>query len=386
MTRDNKLLALALLLWGFGEGLFLYIEPLYLRELGADPVATGSALSIAALTGAFAHLPAGYLADHYGRKRVILGGWLMAVAAGLLMFAANGLTLFVIALALYSSTIFVVTPINAYVAEARGGQSLQRALTLVYSGFWAGTIFSPSLGGWMGQSFGLRYTFGAAFFLFTLSAVAIGCLKPQPITHAAHGEWRYRPLLRNRAFLGYLLVGFVALLAIQIGLPLMPTFAQEVRGFDVASVGLLGSFGSLGIVLTNAVMGHRAPRPGLLIALVIAAVCMAALLTLPGWPGLAVAYLLRAGYSLGHAMVSAQTGQLVGEAETGVAFGLSETVASAAMMVGPLVAGVLYAQSPTLPFQISLGVIALAIALAWWRAPRPAAAPEAVTLSALRDG
>jgi hypothetical protein len=55
------------------------------------------------------------------------------------------------------------------------------------------------------------------------------------------------------------------------------------------------------------------------------------------------------------------------------------------MMVGPLVAGVLYAQSPTLPFQISLGVIALAIALAWWRAPRYSATAEAAPLPALRD-
>lgn len=385
MARDTKLLALALLLWGFGEGLFLYIEPLYLRELGADPVTTGAALSIAALAGALAHLPAGYLADHYGRKRVILSGWLMAGAAGLLMFLANTLTLYVIALALYSATIFVVTPINAYVAEARGSQSLQRALTLVYSGFWAGTIFSPSLGGWIGQMFGLRYTFGAAFFLFTLSAVAIAFLKPQPIRHATHGEWRYRPLFRNRAFLGYLLVGFVALLAIQIGLPLMPSFAQEVRGFDVASVGLLGSLGSLGIVIANTVMGHRPPRRGLLTALVIAALCMIVLLVVPGWPGPAVAYLLRAGYSLGHAMLSAQTGQLVGEAETGVAFGLSETVASAAMMLGPLLAGVLYYKTPALPFQVSLAAIVIALALAWWRAPRSVAPAERTALPALSD-
>ena len=42
LSRDNRLMALALFLWGMGEGLFIYIEPLALKGLGADPVQIGS--------------------------------------------------------------------------------------------------------------------------------------------------------------------------------------------------------------------------------------------------------------------------------------------------------------------------------------------------------
>ena len=45
MNRDLRLVSLALLFWGFGEGLFLFIQPLYIERLGANPVQIGSALS-----------------------------------------------------------------------------------------------------------------------------------------------------------------------------------------------------------------------------------------------------------------------------------------------------------------------------------------------------
>ena len=42
-------MALALLLWGLGEGLFFYIQPLYIEQLGANPVQIGSVLSAASI-------------------------------------------------------------------------------------------------------------------------------------------------------------------------------------------------------------------------------------------------------------------------------------------------------------------------------------------------
>jgi hypothetical protein len=34
MSRDLILVALALMTWGVGEGMFLFFEPLYLQEMG----------------------------------------------------------------------------------------------------------------------------------------------------------------------------------------------------------------------------------------------------------------------------------------------------------------------------------------------------------------
>ncbi len=383
MTRDNRLLSLCFLLWGLGEGLFLYIEPLYLRELGADPLATGTALSVAALAMAATHLPAGYLADRLGRRPLIISGLALGAAATLVMYLTRELWGFVAALAAYSFTGFVIAPINAYVAEARGAQSVQRALSLVYAGFWAGTIFSPALSGWIGQTWGLRTVFLIAFGLFVAATGLSLLLRPQAVVPPAAQAGRYAALFRNRPFLGYLALACFALAAMQIGLPFMPSFAQEVRGVDVGVVGAMGTVASLATVIGNTVLGHRSPRGAMLLALGMLMLGLLALLGVSAWPGLALAYAMRAGWSLAHTMTTAQAGRLVGAAEAGLAYGLVETVAGAAMIIGPLAAGALYALAPALPFQVSLALCAAAFGLMWWRAPRQdghTAAPEAEPL------
>ena len=43
--RDLLIVASALFLWGIGEGMFSYFQPLYLKEWGADPILIGGILS-----------------------------------------------------------------------------------------------------------------------------------------------------------------------------------------------------------------------------------------------------------------------------------------------------------------------------------------------------
>jgi MFS family permease len=370
LSRDNKLFAFSLLLWGFGEGLFLYIEPLYLKELGADPVTIGTALSIAYLAMTVTHIPAGYLADRVGRRVLIVIGFGLGAVAALVMYFAQDLWVFVAALAAYSFTGFVIAPINAYVAEARGPQSIQRAMTLVFAGFWAGTIFSPALGGWVGEQYGLRNVYLIAFFAFLLSTVVIFFTRSQPVVPAAAGATRYTALFRNRAFISYLALAFCALLAMQIGLPFMPNFVEEVRGFDLAVIGLLGSVNSIATVIFNATLGHRSLRGAFLAGQLLIGLSMTFMLLLAGWPGILLAYAFRPGGQLAHTMTAAQAGQLVNAGESGLAYGITETAVGLAAIIGPLLAGPLYAANPALPFQISIGLTLVMIPLVWWLAPK----------------
>ncbi|MDW8325854.1 MAG: MFS transporter [Anaerolineales bacterium] len=376
MTRDNKLMAFALLLWGLGEGLFLYFQPLYLRELGGDSAMVGAALSFSALAMAATHIPAGYLSDRIGRKVLIVAGFGLGTLAALVMFLARDFWLFTLALSAYWFTGFMLAPLGAYVTEARGTQSVQRALSLVYAGFWAGTIVSPALGGWIGSTFGLRYAFLGSFATFTISTLVVALASDQPVITAETGVGRYRELIRNRPLLGYLALAFVAMLAMQIGLPFMPNFINEVRNYDVSVVGVLGSINSIGIVLANTLLGSRSPRVGLLLAQAFILCSMLVLLLVASWPGLVLAYALRAGWSLAHTMFSAQSARLVSRGERGLAYGLAETVSGAAMILGPLFAGWLYGWNTAAPFVVSAGLLPIMMALTWRFAPRTDAHTE----------
>ncbi len=375
-------MALALFLWGMGEGLFIYIEPLALKGLGADPVQIGRVLAAAGVAAGLAHIPAGFLADHFGRKPVLIAGWVLGIAASLFMYLARDLTLFVPALIGYTFTGFVVAPLNAYVAQARGPQSIQRAVTLVSAGFWAGSIVSPALGGFIARAFALRAVFGVATALFVVSTMAMLLITPQPRSAPALGQTRYGALFQNRAYLGFLALMCLALLAMQLGLPFMPNFVQEVRGFDVGVVGLLGSTSSLGIVVVNVLLGQRVPRRGFMLGQVFMLLSLALLLLTTSAPFLFAAYFFRAGWSLARNMATAQVSRVVQPAELGLALGLTETVGTVALVLGPLAAGQLYARDPALPFQLSALLIALTLPLVWWLAPRRdahSAAPVPIT-------
>lgn len=365
MSRDNKFLLLALFLWGAGEGLFIYIQPVYLQALGADPIAIGTALSLASAAAAASHIPAGWLADHMGRRGVMIAGWGLGALACLLMYLTTNLWLFVAASVAYAFTLFVVGPLSAYAAEARGTQTAQRAMTQAYGGFWAGTIFSPALGGWVAETFGARTVFGLAAGVIFLATLIVLLLRPQAVTPPHAGQTRYGSLFRNRPYLQMLALTFVCIVALYLGLPFMPNFVQEVRGYDLQMIGWLGTINSIGGMLANVLLGQSEPRRGFLLGQILVAVGMVLILASGHFVAVGVAYLFRSGWNLAHSMSIAQVNRLVAPAETGLAFGVMETAISGGQILAPLLAGQLYAVSPALPFQTCLGLVAVTFVLAW---------------------
>lgn len=363
-------MTLSLFFWGFGEGLFWYIQPLYLRELGADPVTIGAVLSLAAVAALLAHVPAGYLADRFGAKQVMLAGWLLGVVAISGCYLAPSLLWFSLSWVAYVFTAFAKVPINAYVAQARGRQSVQRAITLVTAGFAGGSVISPALGGWVGAGYGLRSVFLLAAVFFVLSFVVVLFVRSQPVTPVPSGGGRYTELLGNRRLLGFLALMFAAALALYVGLPLAPNFLEEVRGFDVGAVGVFGSVNSAGILALSVAFGHRSPRRGVMLAQLLMMASLALLLFTTGlaWAGLA--YFLRAAWILGRDLLIAQIARVVGPGELGLAIGLGETVLELAVVLAPLWAGWLYAQRPELPFIAGLFLLGLILPLFWRFAPR----------------
>jgi len=360
--------------WGAGEGLFIYLYPLYLEQLGATPVTIGAIIGLAMLALAVSHAPAGWLSDHMERRSLLVASWTLGTLAAAFMYLAPSLLWFSVALVAYIFAGFAASPLWAYLTHARGSWSVQRALAVYSAAYAAGALFSPALGGQAARLWGLRSVFGIAVLIFAVSTAAVYLIHPQPVPPRQAGAGRYRALLSGRPLLVFLGLMLVASLGFQVGVPLASNFLADVRRLDVGVIGLLGSFNALGMLVLNAALGHTEPRRAYLISQALMALSLVLLLA-TGQPALvALAFLGRGSWGLARAMSNALVGRVVGPADLGLAYGLTETVMAVAVMAAPPLAGLLYARMPSLPFAVGLGLLAVTMPLVAWLAPRPSAA------------
>ncbi len=376
MTRDLRLLSASLFLWGIGEGLFFYLQPIYLAQLGANVVQVGFILGLAGAAMTITHIPAGILADRFGRKTLLTLAWIFGAFACLLMYLADSLWVFVAALAMYSLTSFVMSPLSSYVTAARGPWSVGRALTSISAAFNAGAVIGPAVGGVLATRSGIRGLFGIAAAIFIVSTILVMLLRHQPIEPPAVGG-RLRGLAHNRSARRVFVVMLVGMFSLSLAWPLTPLYLNQVRQIPVGQVGALGSLFALGIVVFSLTLGAIQARAGSLVGHGLVAAGMLLL-----WRGLTLP-MIGAGYLLAGAgrtvrnLLSAQLEGVVTPANLGLAYGVGETIASSTLILAPLAAGALYRWSPGLPYPVSMALIAGSIVFAALILPRaePVRAP-----------
>jgi len=370
MTRDLLLLASSLMIWGIGEGAFLYFQPLYLQQLGADPVYIGAVMGSYGAMMTIAHIPAGYLADRIGRRPLLWASWLMGCLATWVMALSNGLTGFVAGMLLYGLTYFVMSPLNSYATAARGKWPINRAILLISASFNLGIVVGPILGGFVGETYGLQKVFLMSAWFCLLATLIIFALRSQPVEHHTSTEKRLTFLGNNRYQL-FLAAVFVAVFATYLPQPLSQNFLQNECGLSLASIGLLLSCFGLGVVLLSFIIGRLGARNGFIAAQ--AAVGLFALLLWKGasLPAFMLGYFLLGGYKIGRSLAAAQTRSLVPASVMGLAYGVTETFGSLATILAPPLAGLLYTHDPKLIYIVSFGLIGLSLFISWRFAPQP---------------
>jgi len=363
--RDLYLVALSLLIWGMGEGLFYIFQPLYIQKLGADPILIGTVLGINAVGMTLSQIPAGYLADRVGRRPVMWLTWMMGVISALVMASARNLSGFVVGMLMYGLTSAVLAPMNSYISHARGDWPVGRAVTFASAAFSIGAILGPLVGGALGERFGLREVYWLAAVLFLVSTVVILFIREQPVE--AHSETESQPgLLRNPRFLMSLGLILMMMFSMYLPIPLAANFLQNERGLSLASIGQLGSLQNLGNAAFALALGHL---PALTAFLAGEAALLAVSLLL--WRGsgmgfFGLAFFLMGGYRLSRTLSLAFVQPLVAKNQVGLAFGFVETINNLALIMTPVFAGLLYDRSPAMVFKLSAGVLALCLGLTVW--------------------
>jgi hypothetical protein len=169
---------------------------------------------------------------------------------------------------------------------------------------------------------------------------------------------------------------FLAMFVMYLPQPLTPRFLQNERGLSLQSIGLLGSIGSLGNALLALVLGQIAARSGFLLAQVSVAAFSLLLWKGSGLGWYGLGYFLLGGFRSTRSLIDAQIRPLIHPTQMGLAYGVAETFSSLAIMLAPLLAGVLYTQDPSRMYWMSSGMITVMVVLSGLFTPREAGRAE----------
>lgn len=341
-------------LWTCGSGLYFFIWPNYVRDLG------GGAQQIGYLTGllygvmALSLLPGGWLADRYDHRRLMLFNWGLAALSPLLYARAHNWVELVPGVVLYG-LFFGWPAMESYVADTVPPKSLGRAFALTNSGYALGAILSPPLGGALLGRLGLRGLFLLAFFAFAGSTLLIGFLKPRIPARSSPPSL---PRVSHRSVRGWIVLLVVTGAASAGTRPFLGPFLEDMFRMPRAFILTMGTFLALGEFLWAWPLGHRSegnPVRALSTALGLGALGAGLVLVPYGFlPGLLLLGSDRVVYSLLRSRIGAQapTGR-------GRLFGHSQVLATMAEALAPFATGWLYSLHPVGPLALFCGVFAL---------------------------
>lgn len=360
--RDLYLIAISILFWGMGEGLFFIFQPLYLQELGATSIMIGTILGINSVGMGFLQIPLGYISDRYGRRLMLWFSWFLGIFATLIMAFADNLTIFVVGYFIYGLTAAVVAPMNSYAAAARGNWSVGKAVSFISAAFNVGAFIGPMVGGVLAERYGLPILYKIAAVIFAISTIIVLFIRNQPVEKRDELASN-QGLHRNPRFVLALVIILVVMFAIYLPYPLTSNFLQNERNLSFSNIGILGSVlnvASVGFIL---LLGHLHP----LKAFVIGQVAMISFCLLiwkgSGMPWYVAAFFLVGGFRLSATLKSAFVRPFVGNHQVGLAFGIAEAIGHGAFIMAPILAGFLYDRNPESVYMVGLVVLGVSLVL-----------------------
>ena len=379
MNRSLLFVAFALLLWGFGEGMFINFVPIYLdRQFALSEYQIGLVLGAFGFSMAITHIPAGRIADRFGRRPLLIIAWIMGLLSALIMGLALTLPLFLIGLFGYGLTAFVSSPLSSYVTAARGNLPIGTVLSLTTATFAMGMVLGPVTGGWIGDNYGMRTSFLVAAAMFVLSNIFIFLIERQPLDQD-DPEAPPLHLKNNQRLLIFMGVLALAIFAMYLAQPLTPNFLEGVRGLSLSETGIIFTTGALGNSMMAILLSRVPPRRGFLIAQALVILFSLFIWKGTSLPFYVLGYFLLGGFRAGRPMALAQARELVHDSQMGVTYGIMETINSIIFILTPPLAGILFERDPMIVYPLSIGLIAVSIAVSYFFSPRKLPSSPAVS-------
>jgi DHA1 family tetracycline resistance protein-like MFS transporter len=364
-----------------GYGIVVPLLPFYVRQYAPGAALIGLLGSLYAAMQFVGGPFLGGLSDRAGRRPVLLLCLLGTSLAYLLLGLANTLLLLVAAVALAGAAAGTLATAQAYIADSTSPEDRARGLGLIGAAFGLGLIAGPVLGGTLSL-----LSLGAPAFaasVLALGNVAFGFfVLPESLPAGRRARTpilRLNPVsqlggvLRMDGIRALLLVVFLLNISFTGLLTNFPLFSNVRFGWDASGNAFFFAFVGACAVLTQGVLlGRLQPRFGeerlLLGGLSLTALDLGLIALIPsGWMLYPVVGTLAVGIGLAIPALTALISRRVSGREQGRLMGGQQAILSLTMILGPIIAGLVFDHfGVPAPYWIGglLAVLALLVAAA----------------------
>jgi DHA1 family tetracycline resistance protein-like MFS transporter len=342
-----------------GFGIVIPVLPFYVEgtTFNATPRAVGLLFASYSVMQLIFTPVLGRLSDKYGRRPILFLSLLGTALGFLILGFATTLWMLFAGRIIDGITGGNISTAQAYVADVTTPENRAKGMGMIGAAFGLGFVLGPAIGGILSR-WGIHIPFLFAAGLAFSNAILLYFTLPETVTpdhparaSAATARWTLlaRALRQPRLTL-ILSIYFLFVVAFSVMTTSFALFTMYRFGYDAHDTGWLFVFvGLIGAIIQGGLIGRLVRRFGevtLVIAgaLLFAAALFAIPLTNPQ-TGLLTLLIVGAAFALGNSLSTPSLAGLasksVGRGEQGGVLGITQSVASLARIVGPLISSAL---------------------------------------------
>ena len=366
LNRDLKLLFFSNLIGAFGEGLYFYILPLHMEDLGADSVEVGILFSALGLATAFTLLLGGFLADRYDRKKIMVLGWLIWLPTPIILSLAENWSQLLPGVILYGCWIGQPAS-SAYIATATEKDKMTLTFTTISASWSLGYIFSPALGGYLSTLTSMKHVFWLSFVFYALCTFGLFFISGQHATKKP-SQTRTSIQFRKEKIVIWAVFFAAIMFVVTLARPFVTLFLEDEPHFDRFHIGVLGSVTFLGsaiLAVTLGRLGDKWRKAGAVsVSMMLVCASFIGLLFFDNFFVLIFPFFLMGATYMFWSLMGAVVGSLAPEASRGRWMSVSQATCMLATILAPYLGGMLYDASPHNPFIVAIAATPLLSILA----------------------
>jgi MFS family permease len=363
LNRDLKLIFVSNLVGAFGDGLYAYLLPYYMKEtLKISPVEVGTLYAVTILTAAFTLLVAGMFADKYDRKKIMIAGWIAWLPAPIMFSIAGNWLHMLPGMILWGFWLGGPTS-TAYIVTASDKNKLTLTFTAISSAWSFGYIFSPALGGYLAGRVGMHMVFYLSFIFYGLASLILVFISSQHAReckqHLSEERYSFFKLLKTRKLFKLSIFFASVMFVLMMFRPFIPQFLGDVYHYGDFEIGVLGSVSFFGSAVLGILFGKLGDKwrksYALAASMILCSLSLILFLLFGNFHILVIACFLAGVSYIAWSLMSAIIGPNAPESIRALWISVPQTISMFSSFIAPYIGGVLYGASPYYPFIIAIG-------------------------------